>query len=79
MSMHELDREKVIDYLEEKIPELAVLAMKHAYWQTLASGSSVLAIQDNILVEVFPDGTKKIIKQLKPKVQVKCDQILEIK
>jgi hypothetical protein len=74
-----LDNEKVINYLEEQIPELAELAIKQAYWQALASGSSVLAVKDNILIEVFPDGSKKIIKQLEPAMRVKPGQILEAK
>jgi hypothetical protein len=34
--------EATISYLEEYIPELAEAATKQAYWQALATGSSVL-------------------------------------
>jgi hypothetical protein len=69
--------EETIDYLEAKIPELAELALKKAYWETLASGSSVLEVTNNILYETFPNGAQKIIKHLEPATLVKCGQILE--
>ena len=56
--------EKMIDYLEEHMPELMATATKQAYWQTLASGKSVLIAESGHLVEVFPDGTKKIIREI---------------
>ena len=34
--------EEEMCYLEEQIPELAVMALRIAYWQALATGSSVL-------------------------------------
>ena len=57
------DNEKVIDYLEQHIPELAAAAIKIAYWQALASGSSVLISENGEIVEVFPDGTRKFIQK----------------
>ena len=54
--------EKALDYLEEHIPELAEAAFKQAYWAALASGSSVLVSENGSLVEVFPDGKRKFIK-----------------
>jgi len=58
--------EKEISYLEEHIPELADAAFTQAYWAALASGSSVLVSENGKLMEIFPDGTKKFIKQLTP-------------
>lgn len=43
--------ENSLNYLEEHIPELADVAIKQAYWQALASGSSVLEARDGVLVE----------------------------
>lgn len=63
------DDEKVIDYLEQQIPELAAAATKIAYWQALASGSSVLISENGELVEVFPDGTRRFIKKIEPRVK----------
>ncbi|MBF0192431.1 MAG: hypothetical protein HQL99_15025 [Magnetococcales bacterium] len=56
--------EQTMQFLEEHIPDLAAPAFKQAYWQALASGSSVLEVEDSTIVEVFPDGTRKVIKQI---------------
>jgi hypothetical protein len=74
-----LDNEKVIDYLEQQIPQLAVLALKQAYWQALSSGSSVLVAKNNVLIKVSPDGSEEVIKQLTPWTLVQKGQILEAK
>ena len=52
--------EEEICYLEEHIPELAEVAFKQAYWASLAAGNSVLMSENWNLVEIFPDGKKKI-------------------
>lgn len=54
--------EKVIDYLEQYIPELATAATQQAYWRALATGNSVLVTENNHLVEVYPDGSRKILR-----------------
>jgi hypothetical protein len=64
------DNEKVIDYLEQQIPELAAAATRIAYWQALASGSSVLISENGEIVEVFPDGTRKFVKKTDPRIKV---------
>jgi hypothetical protein len=56
--------EQAIDYIEQHLPELMATATKQAYWQTLQSGNSVLIAENGFLVEVFPDGTRKIIKEI---------------
>jgi hypothetical protein len=71
-------QEQAIRYLEEHIPELAEVAIKQAYWQALASGSSVLERENGSLVEVFPDGSRKVIKSLPPQTRTKQGQRLEI-
>ncbi|MBM3191802.1 MAG: hypothetical protein FJZ63_04030 [Chlamydiae bacterium] len=60
--------EEAMLFLEEHIPDLAAIAVKQAYWQALASGSSVLMCEGENLVEIHPDGTKRIIKKLPPPV-----------
>lgn len=66
--------EESIRYLEEHIPDLAEIAIKEAYWRALASGYSVLERYNNDLVEVFPDGTRKFIKNLPPYTKVTIGQ-----
>ena len=58
--------EKTMRFLEEHIPELAQSAVTQAYWQTLASGSSVLESDNGVIYEVFPDGTRKLVKTTTP-------------
>ena len=73
------NNEKAIEYLEEHIPEMAEAAVKQAYWQALASGSSVLISDNGVIKEVFPDGTSKIIERNAPFVKAKKGQIIKIK
>lgn len=70
--------EKSIRFLEEHIPELADAAVKQAYWRTLAAGHCVLIRDKESLVEVHPDGTRKIIKKLPPLTSVKKGSISRI-
>lgn len=62
--------EQELDYLEQQIPELANIAFKQAYWQTLAAGEKVLAVEDGILVEISPDGSRQEIQKLPPHLKV---------
>jgi hypothetical protein len=70
--------EEAMRFQEENIPELADAAFKKAYMDALASGSSVLISEKGSLVEVFPDGKRKVIKPLSPPTPVKRGQRLEI-
>jgi hypothetical protein len=67
--------EKTIEFLEEHIPELAKAATSQAYWQALASGSSVLISDNGVIKEVFPDGTIQIIEKNEPFIKVKKGKI----
>lgn len=58
--------EQTLRFLEEHIPELAESAVTQAYWQTLASGNSVLESDNGVIYEVFPDGTRQVIKSTVP-------------
>jgi hypothetical protein len=70
--------EESMRFLEEHIPDLADAAVKQAYWQALATGSSVLVCENGVLVEMFPDGTRKVLKQLEPQTAVKLGQRMEL-
>jgi hypothetical protein len=63
--------EKAIDYIEQHLPELMATATKQAYWQTLASGNSVLIAENGKLMRVQPDGTKEYIEDLEMPLKVK--------
>lgn len=49
---------------EEQIPEQARLAFKQAQQNALNAGHSVLTVRQNVLVEIAPDGSSQIRKQL---------------
>lgn len=70
--------EESMRFLEEHIPILADAAIKQAYWRALATGSSVLISEEGALVEIFPDGTRKVLKQLEPQTDVISGQRLEL-
>ena len=56
------DADKTVDYLEAQIPSLSAAAMDGAYWRALAAGQKVLISDDGGIYQVFPDGTRKLIK-----------------
>lgn len=58
--------EEAMTYLEERIPELAEKATNRAFLETLAAGETVLIAENGNIIEVFPDGNRKIIKQIDP-------------
>ena len=59
-----------LDFLEQQIPILAETAMKQAYWQTLTSGNSVMIAENGFLVEVSPDGSRKVVKEIGKPIRV---------
>ena len=71
--------EAAIDYLEAQIPILAEAALTIAYWGALSSGFSVLIAEDGALLEVFPDGTSKFIKNIPPRIPIEKGLKLVIK
>ncbi len=59
-------QEQALDYLEEQIPALSASAVTVAYWAALAGGHSVLEVEGSAIVEVFPDGTRRVVKVIEP-------------
>lgn len=53
--------ENEINFLEQRIPELAETATKQAYFSALASGSSVMVAQEGNLILISPNGSKEIV------------------
>ena len=62
--------EKEMDFLENQIPILAEFATKQAYWHALSAGSSVLIAQEGQLIEVFPDGSRIVRKEIPKSVKI---------
>ncbi|MFN3849672.1 MAG: hypothetical protein ACK4NY_09600 [Spirosomataceae bacterium] len=62
--------EKQIDFLEKQIPIMAEYATKQAYIETLASGDKVMIAENGNLVEIYPDGSRKIVKKIAKPIKV---------
>jgi hypothetical protein len=62
--------EKTIQYVEDQIPEMAEQATRQAFWNTLATGNSVIVAQQGQLWEVYPDGSRRFIKDITGPVTV---------
>lgn len=62
--------DKELDFLEEHIPELANSAIKKAYLDTLSAGLSVTKVIENKIYEIFPDGSKKFIKEIEATIKI---------
>ncbi len=60
---------KELDFLESYIPELANNAVKKAYLDTLSAGKSVIEVIENKIYEIFPDGSKKYIKDIEQPIK----------
>lgn len=58
--------EQSMRFLEEHIPDMAAPAFTQAYWQSLASGNSVLESENGVIYEAHPDGTRTIVKTTEP-------------
>ena len=59
-----------LDFLEHQIPILAEMAMQQAYWQTLTSGDKVMIAENGFLIEVSPDGSRRVVKEIGKPVKV---------
>jgi len=70
--------DKAIDSLEKSFPEMAVIATNLAYLETLAAGNSATIAKDGQIVEIFPDGSVKVIKESKPMVRMEKGKIIKI-
>ena len=71
-------KDSELDYLESFIPLLAEGAIRKAYFDTLSAGNSVLEVLDDAIYEVFPDGSKKKIKDVAPYIKVDMNQKIEL-
>jgi hypothetical protein len=60
------EQEKKIQELESLFPTLSGVTFNAALKRTLASGQSVLQSDDGVIYEVFPDGTRKRVKEIEP-------------
>ena len=52
------------------------MAVEQAYQQALAAGESVLIADKGTLVEVSPDGSRRVIPQIELNVAVSVGQVI---
>ncbi len=72
--------EKTLNFLESQIPTLAVSALKFAYFKALESGNSVLeTVGDGKIYEVFPDGSRKFVKETSPYIPTQIGKKIVLK
>jgi hypothetical protein len=60
MTPEELDAE------EAKLPQLMAQAVREAAARAAATAESVLRVENGFLVEVFRDGTTRVLKAMEP-------------
>lgn len=66
--------EDTVQAQESRIPERARAALRDARQHALRTGYSVLIARQNQLVEVAPDGSTQVRKQISAPVPVVCGQ-----
>ena len=59
-----------IEQTEEQIPLLAEQAIRQAVATAMAAGKSVLVTQNDIVYEVFADGSKQTLTHVSPRLHV---------
>jgi len=64
------DDEKNIRDLENQFPATSCEAFAAARRQALAAGQSVLQSDQGVIYEIFPDGTRKPLKNIEPPTPV---------
>jgi hypothetical protein len=68
------DDEKAFRKLEEELPAKASDVFAAARARALAAGHSVVESRNKFIYEVFPDGQKKVLKQIKPSRKYRAGQ-----
>jgi hypothetical protein len=73
------DQEKKIQELESLFPALSGVTFNAALKQTLASGQSVLQSDQGVIYEVFPDGTRRRVKEIEPPTPVELGKKITLR
>jgi hypothetical protein len=73
-----LDSESEIERLESEFPRASGAAFAAARQQALAAGLSVYESEEGFIYEIFPDGRKRLVKEIAPSIPVTPGTILII-
>lgn len=71
--------EEQMRQFEERIPELGRQAVARAVAKARETGHRVTVGLDGQVVEIYPDGTRKVLKDLPPKVKVERGRRLRLR
>ena len=73
------DSEGNIEALEEQFPPLSGVAFRAARKQVLDAGLSVLQSEGGAIYEVFPDGSRKLVKEIEPPTEAVSGQKIALR
>lgn len=59
-----------IQQLESRFPAVSGSAFAAAREQALAAGQSVMESKQGVIYEVFPDGSRRHVKEIAPPIQI---------
>ena len=71
--------DKDIQKLESHFPTVSGQAFAEARELVLASGQSVFQTEDSFIFEVFPDGHKRLVKEIEPPVYLASGSMFTIR
>jgi hypothetical protein len=64
------EQESKLSDLENQFPPISGSAFAAAREKVLASGQSVLLSEEGVIYELFPDGTRRVLKKIEPPTPV---------
>ena len=67
-----------IQKLESQFPPASGSAFAAARERVLQSGQSVLQAEDGFIYEVFPDGSREVVKRIEPPIKVEVGVVYTI-
>jgi hypothetical protein len=73
------DQENKIEVLENLFPSASGPAFAAARQKVLASGHSVLQSEQGYIFEVFPDGSRVMVKRIEPPTSVEPGRKITIR
>lgn len=71
--------ENEFELLDKTTLKMMQATVEKAYSDALSSGSSVLISENDEIVEVFSDGTRKIVRKIEPRIKTKKGTVIKIK
>jgi hypothetical protein len=71
--------EQEIQRLESRVPELSAFAVNQAFLEARKEGLSVVVSDDSSnIVEIMPNGERRIIKQIAPQLKMAIGTTIQI-